>query len=147
MFCAHWQFAFEQFGLVASVAAVIQLVRRPETLKAKLRSARIASGPLYMFSAIGAFRDKLEVSIVGSLATVGIVMVLLAAVFLRPDNHALDFVLGGLRRKAMCHGILMVTSLTVLTFLLLTEGCWFAFLNLASLFLEFSRRCKCLGSN
>lgn len=155
---AHLRFTFTHFGVIASVAAGIQLARKPEALKAKLRSVRIATGPLYMFSAIGAFWSKLEAGCVtGSLAMVGITMCSLAAIFLRPDNHALDFVLCTLQREAsglahkllppliqmkpMCHGILMVASLSILTWLLWGEGCFLAFmLNVLSLFRELSRR-------
>lgn len=151
---AHLHLTFAHFGLIASVAAGIQLVRRPVALKAKLRSVRIATGPLYMFSAIGAFQRKLEAGCVtGSFALAAIAMCSLAAVLMRPDNHALDFVLSTLliktpgfarkllQKKALCHGILMVASLTILTWLLWREGCFFAFmLNVLSLLLELSRR-------
>lgn len=135
-------FTFVHFGWIASVAAAIQLVRRPEALKTKLRNVRIASGPLYMFSAIGAFASKLEGGCAtGSIAVVGIISILLAAILLRPDNHALDFVLAlPVRKKAMCHGILMVTSLTMLTLLLRREGCFAVVLNLLFLLLELDRR-------
>lgn len=140
----HMQFTFVQFGWIASAAAAIQLVRRPAALKAKLRSVRIASGPLYMFSAIGAFGSKLEADCVtASLAVVGITMILLAAILLRPDNHGLDFVLAlPTKMKAMCHGILMVASLTMLTLLLWREGCSAFVLNLLSLILELNRRAQ-----
>lgn len=149
MFCAHSQFAFGQFGAIASVAAAIQLMRKPDILKAKLRTVRIASGPLFMFSVIWAFAKQLGVSVTGSIAAAGIIMVLQAAIFMRPDNHALDFVLAVqklpalfTKRKQKCHGYLMVASLTALSFLLWSDGCWLAFgVTLLSLFMECNRRC------
>lgn len=144
VFCAQRKLAFEHYGGVASIAATIQLIRRPEHLKSKLRGPRIASGPLYMFSAIGAFQDSVEAGFAGSLAAVGIVMVSAAAIVMKPDNDALDFVLFGLRgrAKAKCHGLLMVASFTVLLWLQWREGSWFALFNLLPLVLEIDRRCR-----
>merc|ERR1719329_563667 len=144
VFCTQKKLAFEHYGGLASFAATIQLIRRPEHLKSKLRGPRIASGPLYMFAAIGAFQDRMEANFVGSLAAIGIVMVSVAAILMKPDNDALDFVLFGLRRRAKtrCHGLLMVASFTLLLWLQWRKGSWFAVFNLWPLIFEIDRRCR-----
>lgn len=142
VFRAQKKLGFNQYGGVASIAATIQLIRRPEHLKSKLRGLRIASGPLYMFSAMGAFQDKMEIGLGGSLAAIGFVMVLAAATLMKPDNDALDFALFGLRgrKKMKCHGLLMVANFTILLWLQWREGSWFALINLLPLILEIDRR-------
>jgi len=139
---------FECWAFTASVAATIQLLRKPEALKAKLRNIRVASGPLYMFSAIMAFASLRGVS---TSAVTGIISVAVAAILMRPDNSALDpalaIVTGGrLRKKTMWHGIFMLVSLTMLTLLSWREGCCKVLALHAALFaMEATRRSQLGG--
>lgn len=123
---------------VALAAASLQLLRRPDALKSKLREWRVASGPLYMMSVSSYFCHSLSSGGVNDvfLAGAGLWSVALAGIALRPDNQILDrAVLALLPDRAVLwpaqystrvkyHRILMVLSLTLMTCLLALEEAW-----------------------
>jgi len=129
---------FWHFGAITLGAGALQLLRRPERLKAALRDWRVATGPVYTIAAGMAFYHHSHESASGdvSVELVGIWSVATAAIMLRPDNSKLDMALVMMlpvrariwptspRKRAMCHGLLMLLSMVSLAILLVREGSW-----------------------
>jgi len=145
---------FGDFAAAATVAVAFQLLRRPAWLKNALRTIRVATGPLYAASSIAAFLHAgcRGTSFSVCIASVGVVLVGLAAVVMRPDNIHLEAALAGalglrlsttsLPKRAMVHGLLMLASAALLAVLLAAEGCvWTLAALLALLAMELSRHC------
>jgi len=125
------------FSIIVWVAGCVQLLREPAQLKLWLREWRIALGPIYTMAATGSFvvHACTATTVAGaSIAVLGVMVVVVASIALRPDNQELDAAL--LRwlpmkatawprtfgSRAKCHGILMVLSMVLLTLLLVAKG-------------------------
>lgn len=143
------------FAYVALAAASLQLFRRPDSLKVRLRNWRVASGPLYTLAASSNFFCMLggHGATGALLAGVGLWSVTFAGIALRPDNAEFDKALMGVfpggaipwphdyTSRVKCHGILMVTSVVSLALGLALEGAWLSVSFFASLiFMEIARR-------
>eukprot|EP00930_Biecheleria_cincta_P009120 TRINITY_DN110775_c0_g1_i1.p1 TRINITY_DN110775_c0_g1~~TRINITY_DN110775_c0_g1_i1.p1 ORF type:complete len:344 (-),score=43.14 TRINITY_DN110775_c0_g1_i1:53-1030(-) len=127
------------FACAAMAAGSLQLLRRPESLKFKLREWRVASGPVYTIAATLSLRYKLHETgsiIVAMLALVGACSVCLAGIAFRPDNVVLDTAVLDIfpvnlvpwptqyQLRVKCHGLLMVFSMTIMAILLATDHAW-----------------------
>merc|ERR1719230_182081 len=126
------------FGAVSVGSGALQLLRRPEWLKAALRDWRVATGPVYTLATGLAFYHHLHRTESGDacVAFVGIWAVATAAILLRPDNSKLDMALVMVlpvrariwptspRRRTMCHGLLMLLSMVLMAVLLVRERAW-----------------------
>lgn len=131
---------------VALPSATLQLMRRPAWLKEALREWRVASGPLFVVASSLFFVGSERMVV---LRIVGILAVVVASVFLRPDNNKLD---SGLKQwisawplsasaRAKYHGVLLVMSLILMTVLMAWEGRWYWVISSCCLmFMDLSRR-------
>lgn len=125
------------FSIIVWVAGCVQLLREPAQLKLWLREWRIALGPIYTMAATGSFflHACTATTVAGaSIAVLGVMVVVVASIALRPDNQELDAALlkwlpieapawpRTFGSRAKCHGILMVLSMVLLTLLLVAKG-------------------------
>jgi hypothetical protein len=155
--CYRYQLHYltESSHFVSIAAASVQLLRRPEALKQNLREWRVATGPLYTIAGSVAFYHRSEIeNIAGMMVSVlGMFVLCVAAMALRPDNQELDRTMIAILRvealpwprsfamRGKCHGILMVLSL-VLMAIQFVEQMPFFLICMALLVMEFSRRLK-----
>jgi hypothetical protein len=131
---------------MALPAATLQLLRRPAWLKEALREWRVASGPLFVMASCSVFVGSEGMAV---LRIIGFLSVVVASVFLRPDNTRFD---SGLQQwipswplsvsaRAKYHGLLLVVGLILMTVLMSYEGRWCWVISSCGLLLmEMSRR-------